>query len=288
MVLQILKGGLRPLAGKIDWKAEAETAPARLYVFGSSSSEVFDYIFGATPRYRSYWAGGWSARGLRKEANRGYVLKCLENARPQDIIFLHFGVVDAVFNAGYRVDRGDFLDPEGFCREAAEGIKMLVADLRGAGFSNIYTVAVGAPCKVPARYFRKRFQLHGLPARYQAQLLNRINQLISDVCDRRDLTPVLADEHGVLKPEFHRAKRNHHADYVKIQELVWKGIRDIPGLPPRRQDWRSELYKSGVRGGVGKRIAAGNFNPVNLKRFEEPQVLSRKILPAAEEEQGEV
>lgn len=271
MVLQVLKGRLRSLAGRAHRKTEAAKAPARLHVFGSSSSEVFDYIFGATPRYRSYWAGGWSARGLRKERNRGYVLKCLEHARPQDIIFLHFGVVDAVFNAGYRIDRGDFLDPEGFCREAVEGIKMLVADLRGAGFRNIYTVAVGAPCRVPERYFRKRFQLHGLPPRYQAQLLNRINQLISGVCDRRDLTPVLADKHGVLKPEFHRAKRNHHADYVKIQELVWESIRDIPGLPPRRQVWRSELYKSGVRGGVGKRIGAGNFKAVNLKRFEDPQ-----------------
>ena len=299
MALQLLWAGLRALAqrwrrqtGPKDTRVEhtgpENTGPAadgpapRLYVFGSSSSEVFDYIFGASRRYRSYWAGGWSARGLRKDANRGYVLNCLQRARPQDIIFLHYGVVDAAFSSGYRMDRGDFLDPESFCREAAEGVGMLVQDLRAAGFSNIYTVAVGAPCRVPERYFRKRFKLHGLPPRYQAQLLNRINQLISGACDRRDLTPVLGDEHGVLKREYHRAKPNHHADYVRIQELVWEGIRDIPGLPPRRADWRTALYKSGVRGGVGKKIRAENYRAANLKRFEPAAALPREKAPAVE------
>ncbi|UWQ35156.1 hypothetical protein K3555_21585 (plasmid) [Leisingera sp. M527] len=117
---------------------------------------------------------------------------------------------------------------------------------------------------------------------YWAQLLNRINQLISGVCDRRDLTPVLGDEHGVLKREYHRDKPNHHADYVRIQELVWDGIRDIPGLPPRRADWRTALYKSGARGGVGKKIRAENYRAANLKRFEPAAALPREKAQAAD------
>ncbi|WP_156916752.1 hypothetical protein [Leisingera aquimarina] len=116
----------------------------------------------------------------------------------------------------------------------------------------------------------------GPAPRYQAQLLNRINQLVSGFCDWRDLTPVLGDEHGVLKREYHREKPNHHADYVKIQEQVWEGIRDIPGLPPRRADWRVALYKSGARGGAGKKIRAENYRAANLKRFEPAAALPRE------------
>ena len=86
--------------------------PAHIYGFGSSSSEVLDYIFGDSPRYHSYWASGWSGRGLRKKDNRDYVLRCLRQAEPQDVILLHFGMVDAVFNAAIG------------CRRAISGSRM--------------------------------------------------------------------------------------------------------------------------------------------------------------------
>lgn len=242
--------------------------PARVYAFGSSSTEVLDYVFGATPRYRSYWAGGWSARGLRKDDNRNYVLRCLEGAAAHDIIFLHFGVVDALFNAPYRMEKGDFMDPEGFCLEAADGIASLVADLKAAGFENVYTLCVGAPCRVPVGYFRKRFKFHGIPVRYQAQLLNRIMELTEQRCDMRDLSPTLVDKYGLMKREFLRAKPNHHADYSKIQRLVWKGICDIPGIPPQRKTLRTSLYRGGARGGVATRIKDKNYGAVDLNQFE--------------------
>ncbi|MBT8154517.1 hypothetical protein KMP13_11530 [Epibacterium ulvae] len=242
--------------------------PARVYAFGSSSTEVLDYVFGATSRYRSYWASGWSARGLRKDDNRNYVLRCLEGAAAQDIIFLHFGVVDALFNAPFRMEKGNFMDPEGFCQEAADGITTLVADLKAAGFENVYTLCVGAPCRVPVNYFHRRFKFHGIPVRYQAQLLNRIMELTGQRCDMRDLSSVLADEYALMKREFLRAKPNHHADYSKIQDLVWQGIADIPGLPPRRETWRTSLYRSGTRGGVAARIKAKNYGAVDLSQFE--------------------
>lgn len=245
--------------------------PARVYAFGSSSTEVLDYIFGSSPRYRSYWAGGWSARGLRKEDNRSYVLRCLQGAAPQDIIFLHFGVVDALFNSSYRMQNGDFMDPEGFCQEAADGVAQLADDLKAAGFTNVYALCVGAPCRVSRDYFWRRFKLYGLPLRYQAQLLNRMTELVGQRCELRDLSPVLADKDGLMKAKFLRAKINHHADYSKIQKLVWEGIRDIPGLPPHRDTWRKVLYRSGARGGVAQRIKDKNYGAVDLSQFEDPK-----------------
>ena len=38
----------------------------KVVAFGSSSTEIFDYIFGDNENYLPFWASGWSARGLRK------------------------------------------------------------------------------------------------------------------------------------------------------------------------------------------------------------------------------
>ncbi len=248
--------------------------PTRVYAFGSSSTEVLDYVFGATPRYRSYWAAGWTARGLRKKDNRAYVLRCLEGATPQDIIFLHFGVADAVFSAPYQMEKGTFFEPEPFCQEAAEGLAALVADLKAAGFHNVYSLCVAAPCLVPAPYFRKRYQFHGISVRYQAQLLRRISELSKHCCETRDISDALSDRYGVLKQKYLRQKPDHHADYCKIQKLVWKVICDIPGIPPHREVWREHLYRSGIRWAVDRRIKAKNYGALDLSQFE-PDNLQR-------------
>ncbi len=270
-----LKTAIRP--GGDNDNARSQGRPPRLYAFGSSSTEVFDYIFGPTKRYCSFWAGGWSARGLRKSENREYVLQCLQNAKPKVIIFLHFGVADAVFNAAHRMEKGDFMDPEGFCQEAAQGVKMLVDDLRKAGFHNIYAMGVGAPCRLPSTYFRRRFKMHGSPTRYQAQLLGRINELVGEVCEMRDLTPVLGDEYGRLKAEFHRPWHGHHADYTKTQKLIWEGICDIPGLPPHRETWHEVLYKHKPRGNITKQVLRAKYRPANLARIEAEGPVSRLV-----------
>lgn len=244
--------------------------PARVYAFGSSSTEVLDYVFGPSPRFRSYWASGWSARGLRKLENRDYVMQCLRGAAVQDIIFLHYGVADAVFNSAYRMQKGDFMDPEGFCQEAADGIAQLVDDLKAAGFHNVYPLCVGAPCRVPRNYFWSRFKMHGLPMFYQAKLLNRMSELVAQRCELLDLSPVLADKNGLMKRKFLRYFPTHHADYTRIQEIVWDGIRHIPGMPPHRATWRSCLYRGGVRGNVSLRIEAKNFGAIDLSQFENP------------------
>lgn len=264
MKLNLLKRDQAPLNTS---KPEQRTRPVRVYAFGSSSTEILDYIFGDTPRYKSLWASGWSARGLRKDTNRDFIMKCLRAARPQDIIFLHFGVVDAIFNAAYRAEKGDFMDPEGFCQEAADGVGMLVEDLKTAGFENVYSLCMGPPSPLRPNYFQRRAKMLGLPVRYQARLLNRMNELVGARVRQIDMTPLLADEHGVLRKEFRRTPQNHHADYTKTQSVIWEALSEIPDLPPRQPVWHEKLYHNPKRGGVGKLLKAERFNGANLSRF---------------------
>ena len=257
-VRQVNQIQVRPAAS-----ADAGAETKRLYAFGSSSCELFDYIFGTSPDYRSHWASGWSARGFLKAENRDYVLACLEDARRDDVIFLQFGNVDVQFNAAHRMRLGNFLDPAGFCKQAAEGILKMVAELRARGFSEVYCVYCGPPVPLPGNYYRKKFRLPGIPPRFQAQMFNEINRLVSEQAPLVDLSDVLADEYGVLKKQFRRSFPDHHADYIRIQETVWERIRIIPGMPARREEWRSQLYPHRPRK-IRKLMEKGDRRPTDI------------------------
>lgn len=71
----------------------------KVVAFGSSTTEIFDYIFGDNPNYLPFWASGWSARGLRKidDQMKPY-LYTLNKISKESIILLYFGSVDTDFN----------------------------------------------------------------------------------------------------------------------------------------------------------------------------------------------
>jgi hypothetical protein len=213
-----------------------------VHVFGSSTAELFDYIFGDQPRYRSFWLSGWSARGLHKAASRDYILTCLNGASAQDIIFLQFGTADVQFNVGHRMAGGDFLDPVGFCTQAAKGIIRMVTVLRAAGFERIYFVPPSGPVPLPETYFKERFDLPVVPPRYQVQLSKKVVELLGEEVTVVDLFAPFVDESGVLRPEFCRAVPNHHADYIKVQRQVWHDLQQISGIPPRRPTFLKRHY----------------------------------------------
>ncbi|WP_164982809.1 hypothetical protein [Leisingera sp. NJS204] len=274
-------------AGRVRACRPQGAAEARLYAFGSSSCELFDYIFGTSSQYRSHWASGWSARGFLKAENRNYVLACLKGASSDDIIFLQYGNVDVQFNAAHRMRLGDFLDPAGFCAEAAEGLLKMAADLRTAGFSRVYCIYAGPPVPLPVRYYRKGFGLPAVPARFQAQMFREINRLLAGRVALVDMSDVLADEHGLLKEPFRRPFPDHHADYTRIQEPVWARIRDIPGIPPRRAEWRSQLYPHCPRG-ISKLISGADLRPTDIVAREalglHPKLRGRSRPDASERE----
>lgn len=218
----------------------------RVFAFTSSSGEVFDYVFGSQDRYRSHWASGWSGRGFLKLENRIFLLSCLAAAggRSQDIIFLQFGNTDVQFNASHRMLTGDFLEPQVFCDEVVEGIATLVTVLKAAGYNNVHCVSAVPPAPVRASYYARVFSLPAVPARFQGQLLSYINDKMK--ADPRipliDTVPEMTNAKGLLHPIMRRPFADHHADYTKIQKLIWEKIKNIPGIPSRRETWIEELY----------------------------------------------
>lgn len=213
-----------------------------VHSFGSSAAELFDYIFGEQDRFRSHWASGWSARGFLKQENRDFFMACMEGYSSQDIILMQFGTADIQFNVAHRMATGNFMDPEGFCQEAAKGFSLMVETLHAAGFQNVYCVFSSAPVPLPASYYRKKFNLPMVPARYQAQLSSRLIELISGKVPTLNCTGILTDKTGLLKREYRRDYRDHHADYIKIQEIVWAELKKIDGMPPCREKFLTELY----------------------------------------------
>lgn len=246
--------------------APGRTRRPRLYVFGSSSAEVFDYIFGPSPRYRSHWASGWSARGFRNGFNRRYLLSCLDGADADDIIFLHFFPTDVQFNAAYKMTRDGI--PDSFCQEAAEGILGMARDLRAAGFHRIHVVFAAPPVPLPDEYYQRLFRIPAIAPELQVRMLRTILGQVAGHEQVLDLSPVLADEHGVAKPEFRRPYPDHHADYIRIQELVWEAIRDIPGIPPRRKVWLKTLYAHRPRS-IRRLVWGKDVRPVNIARRQQ-------------------
>lgn len=213
-----------------------------VHSFGSSAAELFDYIFGEQDRFRSHWASGWSARGFLKQENRDFFMACMEGYSSQDIILMQFGTADVQFNVAHRMATGNFMDPQGFCQEAANGYCLMTETLQKAGFKNVYGIFASAPVPLPAIYFRKKFNLPMVPARYQVQLFNRMNELIAARMNFIDFSDKLANETGLLKHKFRRNYRDHHADYIKIQDIVWNELKKIEGMPPCRETFLTKLY----------------------------------------------
>ena len=145
---------------------------------------------------------------------------------------------------------------------------MLIADLKAAGFTNVHAIAFAAPNPLASNYFRRLSNMFGLPVRYQGALYARMNQYMAERCGLIDLTPQLANSQGVLKPEYRRARANHHADFAKIQGLVWEAIRDLPNMPPRQEVWHEVLYKAPPRIGIAKRLAAGHYRRFDLSIYD--------------------
>ncbi|NVO28083.1 hypothetical protein HJ526_11670 [Donghicola sp. C2-DW-16] len=241
-------GKKQPKSGKPSVIKEVKARDPRpgeqpiVHSFGSSVAELFDYIFGEQDRFRSHWASGWSARGFSKKENRDFFMACMDGYSSQDIILMQFGSVDVQFNVAHRMATGNFMDPEGFCQEAANGFIKMVETLHEAGFKNVYCVFASAPVPLPAIYFRKKFNLPSVPARYQAQLFARINELIATKMPMIDLTKTLANDLGLLKQPYRRTYRDHHADYIKIQGIVWNQLKSIDGIAPCRETFLTKLY----------------------------------------------
>jgi hypothetical protein len=136
-----------------------------LVVLGSSTSEVFDYIFGDVPNYFPYWASGWSARSLRKEEHKQYLNKILGPISREANVILNFGSVDVNFNCRHMAASKGIYDFKRIIDEAAEGILEAENLIKSQGFMSVYASFISPSISLPQPYWDRFNQSRQLPDR---------------------------------------------------------------------------------------------------------------------------
>jgi len=234
-----------------------------LVVIGSSSSELFDYIFGDRPDYFPFWASGWSARGLRSEDQKRYLKKILSPVPRDANIFLNFGCVDVNFNCRHMAATRGVYDFKAIMDEAADGIRTASETIRSAGFQNIYAVFISPAIPLSQSYWEKFSASRQLPNRMLGRMYHELFREVASTMKTVDVFNEIAEPGTgtyVMKKEYKKAKPNHHPDYIKIQNIVWDKIKDIPGMLPMRSDPLREEYRH-TSAGIKKLIASGTTRP---------------------------
>ncbi|WP_394261571.1 hypothetical protein [Moraxella boevrei] len=216
-----------------------------LVVLGSSSCEVFDYIFGANDNYYPFWAGAWNARNLIDDNNKIYLKSILEDISRDANIFLGFGAIDIDFVLSVKYAHG-FRDYEIFAHEISNGISRTVKYLKEIGFINIYVTLVYLPVDEPDEYWRNEYNIQPCPIEFKAKTFETLHNILLNDIDLNVISAIdpLKSSDGLYKldNQFKREKSNNHADYIKIQDIVWNAIKDIDDILPHRNPKHTRLY----------------------------------------------
>lgn len=216
-----------------------------LVVLGSSSSEIFDYIFGNNPEYFPYWAGGWSARGLRSQEHEIYLRKIMKDIPKNANILLNFGCADVAFTLRHMAANKGVYDFPKILREAAEGIEKCRRVLIGMGFKRVYAVFVSPMISLPQEYWNRLQPGRQLPDRMLGVIYYDLFKLVSKRMPTINFFDELSrteDGSYLLKDKYKREKPDHHPDYIKIQRIVYDKLKIISGMMPIRDTLLAEKY----------------------------------------------
>lgn len=226
-------------------RSEPTHEQAHLAVLGSSSSEMFDYVFGDNPRYHPFWASGWSARGLRSADAKTYIATLLNRLPASSNILLNFGCTDVLFNARFMANSRGTYDFATMLNEAADGILQTRDLIEGMGFANVFAIFPSPIIALPTAYWRERGTGRPLPDIMMGQMYFDLFRNLSGRMQTIDYFNDLSDGDShfyMLKECFHRNAPNHHPDYIKIQDIIWSALEPIPGMPSRRAKPHERMY----------------------------------------------
>lgn len=215
-----------------------------LVVLGSSVSEQFDYIFGDHPDYYPFWASGWTARSLRELRSDKYLAEIMRPVPRQANVFLSFGSMDVNFAAQRKANAKGCYDFDGFLNETVDAIVHGRNTLLRLGFNQVRAVFIAPVIDLPDAYWKNLSIDRQLPtamrARMSYDLALKVGGRIPTINLLHDM--VFSSETPLAKAELVRAEFEHHVDYIAAQDIVWQGIKNIPGMIPRRKPWHDALY----------------------------------------------
>lgn len=235
-----------------------------LVVFGSSSSEIFDYIFGDNPHYYSFWASGWSARGLTNKidsAMKPYEPHLSKISKDANIL-LCFGDVDLDFNLPYKIHYQKFYDFPNFLEEMKVGILAFKNYLNKIGFFNVYVILPIAPIVLPDEYWK----YPPLPPKTRGKLYLSFIDKLSDIIPVVNCFHSLIEsiDNPICSSSFLRKKNDHHVDYIKAQDVVYSSLLSIDGMLKPREPKHIELYPH-IAYGIHEVLEKGKPRPRTCK-----------------------
>lgn len=218
-------------------------------VLGSSISEIFDYIFGDNPNYYPYWIDGWTARGLWKDSTQNYIKDILKDLPRTSAIFLNFGSADITVSVGYIMTRGDeFIstqfNADKFISQCIKGIKTTINTLKEMGFNNIYTFFYSPIPDFPKEYWDNMDLFKQPSVEFLNNTYKTLLEEIEKEIDVINLIPLFSrdNETYITSGKFQRMVYDHHLNYIKIQDIIWENIKELPGIMDRRPEPHKALY----------------------------------------------
>ena len=218
----------------------------KVVAFGSSSTEIFDYICGDNENYLPFWASGWSARGLRKinEQMKPY-FNTLIKIPKDSVILLHFGSVDTDFNLPYKMANSGFYDIPLFIKEMIDGILALKEYLNNLGFCHIYAVFTSPPPELPKSFWKDVFGLDQISELVRGKILFDFAVKLSALLPVINCLPdfVYSMDKLVCNKQFSRDEYDHHIDFISAQDIVYDKLKYIEGILPRRLEKHTSLYR---------------------------------------------
>lgn len=225
-----------------------------LVVMGSSSTEVFDYIFGNQPRYHPFWASAWSARGLRKSENIDYVQRILADIDRQSNVFLNFGNVDTDYNLRYKIHHEGFSDFERFAQQMVEGLTHLKQTLLAMGFleNRIFATFLSPPVRLDYDYWlADDVNCYPAPTKVRGGIIWQVAHQVEQHMQTINLLQTFSDHvqyagetefYPALSGKYTRETPDHHPDYIKTKDIIWQRIQGIEGILPKRERPLIRLY----------------------------------------------
>ncbi len=217
-----------------------------LVVFGSSSTEAFDYIMGRNPKYHPLWASGWTARGLRGQDHQAYISKIVGEIDRSACVLLNFGGADVLFSARYKATREGFYDFVTFLHEARDGILKTRDTLHTLGFQDVSAVFIAPIVSLPQTFWHQRGLDRQLPNQSMARMYHDLSGLVGEEMPMLDTFETMSQGASggyFLKPEFRRKTADTHPDYIVMQDILWDLITSkLEGPFHRRSERLEELY----------------------------------------------
>lgn len=229
----------------------------QLVVLGSSSSEIFDYIFGDNKDYFPFWASGWSARGLRNLESNGigeYLRSILNGIDKNANIFLNFGNVDIDFHLPFKVKEEGFYDFQSLLYESVDGLTYLYEFLtEEMGFKNVYAIFAAPPVRLHNDYWWRECQSEPAPSKSRGRMMLDLVDEMSRRMPVINCLPSLMEspENPICAERYVRVIPDHHIDYIQAQDVVYEYLQKVEGMLPRRSEKHTSFYEH-LNYGIGE------------------------------------